>query len=978
VPKGSDDFKAYLTSASEQNDAIFKKYRRYIAGMYARLYQGRCQMKLDNFKDALSYFDELMANPGEDEDTFRLKVEATLYAAECWMQPSATKYDVVVQKGRDVIEKAPPHEQRDEELLKLRMLVIRAAKSYAEELRKKDPKDPQIATLLGDARKYAQFVARLNSDYQKEAQKLLGELGGAAPSTTQIVRRKYKDFDEAKKAALDAYEETKAPKLTIDSLSEQLPETKDPAEKKELEKRIADAKIAYEQGVEQTRQITRDALALTDSESNIDEINNLRNLFCFLLYQQGRYYDAATIGDFVARRYPDASGARVCAKIAMASYLKVYQETKADSKPIIDRFLEELDKDSDGRISLEELQAATPELQARLSNGDVNQDKKLDNAEMVRLLTRFESDRIVDICNYITQKWSDQTEAQEALGTLIGFMISEGQLAKAEDYLSKIPTDSPQRGTAELKIGQALWAAYTRGMKQAREQEESATSAGTDPGVAKQQSAARREELKEVKNRAEKTLAEGVQRMENSGKIDPVLTSAVLSLASVWIDINQPVKSVTLLENPKIGLLKLVADNHESIDREGFREEVFKTALRAYISSLSVKEADSKVSIQKASEMMDRLKQTMGTSPAGQKALIAVYVSLAKELEQQINLAPDETRDALIQGFKTFLDQVGAGSNELNVLYWVASTYGSMAESNPQSKSAGENYKRAISTYQSILDKAGKKELTLDAAMKNQITLQLARTKRASGDYDGAIGLLKEILASNAVLLPVQIEAAKTFQDWGSKDAKKYVSASSGAFPEGKKGNTVWGWGLIANRVAGKPNFHNQFYEARYNAGVCQYRYALAQKDDNKEKFLKMAKTTLVTTVDLYPNLQGDGSGNQRDFTQDYDALMRLLQRQLREPETGLAGALKEKTGAKGQPATAKGPPAPTSGSPSSPTTPPSSTKGLPGATKGLPGATKGLPGATQGLPGAPKGPPGASAAPTTPAPATPAAAPGN
>ena len=64
---------------------------------------------------------------------------------------------------------------------------------------------------------------------------------------------------------------------------------------------------------------------------------------------------------------------------------------------------------------------------------------------MLQIVIRpsIESDRIVDICNYITQKWSDQIEAQEALGTLIGFMISEGQLAKAEDYLGKIPTDSP-------------------------------------------------------------------------------------------------------------------------------------------------------------------------------------------------------------------------------------------------------------------------------------------------------------------------------------------------------------------------------------------------------------------------------------------------------------------------------------------------------------------------------------------------------
>ena len=894
VEKGSDAYKDYLTTAIKQNDTIYKNYRKFIAGLYARLYQGRCYQKLGNLKEALSYYGELMANEDDDSDVMKLRIEATLYACECWLDPSLGKSVEAIQKGRELVAKIPPHQQRDESVLKLRLVVARASKQYAEELRQKDPKDRQIGPILLEARKFAQAVANVNSDFQKEAQKLLGELGGAVVAPT--TKKSYKKFAEAKTAALESYEEIKAPKTNIDYLTEQLPQTTDAEERKAMEAQIAESRILFEQGSRDTIRICRDALGMADTDTDIEDVNSIRNLLCYLHYSMANYYDAAAIGEFVARRFPETAAARTCARIAMASYLKLFQEAKENAKPQIDRWLDELDKDSDGRISLEELNAADDAIKAALASADVNQDNRIDNSELIRLATRFESDRIVDVCNYITQKWADQTEAQEALGTLISFMISEAQLAKAELFLKQIPEDSPQRGAAELRIGQALWGSYVRGMQQLREQQDSAVKAGADKTAVEQQSAASRAELLEVKNRAEKTLDDGVQRMEKSGKIDATLVSAVLSLAQISVDTNQAPKAVALLENDIFGPLKLVAEKHESTQRRGFAEDTYKISLRAYISALSQKDADSKRLIEKANEMMSLLKEAMGSSADGQKALISVYITLARELEQQIKLAPEDTRTNLLHGFRTFLEQVGAGSKELNVLYWVGSTYSSMAESNPQSKDAADYYKRAVDTYQSIIDKGSRKELVLDSGIKNQVYIQLARTKRQQGDFDGAVGLLKDILTENAVLLPVQIEAATTLQEWGAKDPQKYVAAGSGAFPNGKKGMTVWGWGLIANRVANKSQFHNQFYDARYNLATCQYRFALAQKEpDKRDKYLKMARNAISTTVDLYPNLAGDATASQRDFTMAYDQLLKLIQREMKEQETGLAGLKKQK-----------------------------------------------------------------------------------
>ena len=77
---------------------------------------------------------------------------------------------------------------------------------------------------------------------------------------------------------------------------------------------------------------------------------------------------------------------------------------------------------------------------------------------------------------------------------------------------------------------------------------------------------------------------------------------------------------------------------------------------------------------------MDALSQAVGDSPEGKRRLTATYISLAKDLQRQLQLSKAETRNAIASAFESFLDQVAAGSSDVSVLNWVAETYFSLAE----------------------------------------------------------------------------------------------------------------------------------------------------------------------------------------------------------------------------------------------------------------------------------------------------------
>ncbi len=500
----------------------------------------------------------------------------------------------------------------------------------------------------------------------------------------------------------------------------------------------------------------------------------------------------------------------------------------------------------------------------------------------------FESGRVTGIAKYITQKWSDQPEAIDALNTLVPLMIKAGNLDAAEKYLNDIPVDSPKRGEAEIKTGQAMWSEYLKGMQEIRKWE-----SGEEIKPDNVDLAAKKTALDQVKTRAQKILEDGVARMKATAKVDESAATASLSLAQIYVDTGQADKAVAVLEDAQLGPLTLVKAGHAAAQREGFAGETYKTALRAYISSLTGA-ADSDAVIKKATEVMTAMKEKIP-----QDQLIAIYVSLARDLEQQMKLATPEAKTALSKGFETFLTQIRTTATDFGVLYWVANTFSGIAagfdtgtQAKPVLTAEAKKYsEEALATYQTILDKVKFD----DPKLKTQIQLKMAEAYRRLYQFTKAKDIYIEVLKAANTMLNIQVEASKLYQDWAMSLAKLakdddrralYLRAMGGSQEKDSKTgrSIIWGWGRLFQTAAKYPQYRDVFHEARYNLALCRFNLARVPnlKSDLQEN-LKKAKDNILQTQQLF------GSGPEWEaWKPRYDALMKEIQKALGEKPLGL------------------------------------------------------------------------------------------
>jgi tetratricopeptide (TPR) repeat protein len=222
---------------------------------------------------------------------------------------------------------------------------------------------------------------------------------------------KTKTFVESRDAAKAALDQMQVSRATVGILQSRLDRIKDPKNRAEIEQKVAQAEQAVEENRARALVLYRRAIELADASVDINELNSVRYYLSFLYYEMDQPFHAAVLSEFVARRYPDGTAARSCAKVAMASYWRVYRE-------------------------------AGP-------SGNENHIRP-----------------IIDLADLIVKKWPGQPEAEDALLALVNFMVQKGDLQQAEDYLNRLPETSPRRGEAELALGQAMWRSYLEGVSE--------------------------------------------------------------------------------------------------------------------------------------------------------------------------------------------------------------------------------------------------------------------------------------------------------------------------------------------------------------------------------------------------------------------------------------------------------------------------------------------------------------------------------
>jgi len=493
---------------------------------------------------------------------------------------------------------------------------------------------------------------------------------------------------------------------------------------------------------------------------------------------------------------------------------------------------------------------------------------------------QFDADQMRGIAEYLATKWPQQPEADEAWFNLGTLALRSGRFVEGADFLEKISERSALRAEANLKAGQALWAASLAQRPVSPDESDEALPTG-----------------EELASRAAELLDRGIaaarKNASRSDSTQALLTSATLTRVQIHVARSEFPAAIDLIEAPEVGLLALASSKKSSAKS---KLEAQKLALQAYVSTQQLDKA------QHAMEQLEAL--AADDDSGGDASLLAIYLNLGRQLEQQVarlrSAGQSEQLDGVLKSFEQFIDRVAqrGDAGTFNSLNWAAQSYLSLASglssgSSNSDRRAAKYYRQAAQTYSKILEAArNNPDFVPEPRYLTHVKVRRAHCTRLMGDYPKAVDLLVDLLKRRPSTLQAQIEAAETYQDWAVKDAKHYNSAIHGARrARGKDGavvNIVWGWAKLASLAARNPKLRAAYHQARLALAECCFREAKSMSGAEKDRGLQTAEQVITATVRLDPDL---GDAQQR---QQYDRLLKSIQTARGVNPTGLSKILDE------------------------------------------------------------------------------------
>ncbi len=845
VTEGSAEQKKLLADAANQYETVFTKYGNMFVGIRSRMYQARSLIKSGERGKALVILkdDVLASGSGDNRPLVRaLKTQALLLAMDCWL---AAEGDAEKRRGRLVeaiqvgtgwLNQAAANEEAEADWVELRLVVARAELEYAGMVKARNPRDKRIGEAHDAARKLARAAMRFPGPHREAARELLTSIPGSVVVTRQEKKPPPKDFTEANQRGQEALQTMQEAEIILSTVPERMEKETSPEVKAELTKALDEAKASVAESRQLAGEAFELAMSMVDSETPVEELTSVQYFLTYLYFADQRYFEAAVMGEFLARRHPDAPKASDGAQLAMVAYLRLYQENSGDDR-------------------------------------------------------QFEIEHLGATANYIVDTWPDKPAAVEAINTLIPLLLQKNQLDEAQSYVAKIPADSAERGLAEMRIGQALWYDYQVGRNEMLEWEAEREPPGTNAADWDAKIKGRSTELTKLREQTRQLLQTGLERIRTSDTVDVATPGALLTLCQIMIDDDGAPEALKLLDDEKLGPLHLLQKGDKLLADPKIRERTLRVALAAMVSTLpKTKASDQRAGLlERARTTMATLREEVGDSPEGKQRLVAVFFSLASGLKRQLELLDEPAdRRVLSAGFDAFLRQVQEQAQDAQLLNWVADSYVNLGNGVSGDKADGDlsssYYQQAVVTYDSLIDRAKQFELTKQQTAELQVRKALAL--RQAGQFEPAMKLFVSVLYADNQKLAPQLEAARTYQAWAAQpqQARRYLYAVNGAYPDKKtKKNVIWGWSRIARVTQRYKQYRDLFHEARYNMALCHYSYAMRQKTpSDREKYLNTARADIVYTQKLYPTLGGDSSRTK------YDALMRRIQRALKQRETGL------------------------------------------------------------------------------------------
>lgn len=471
------------------------------------------------------------------------------------------------------------------------------------------------------------------------------------------------------------------------------------------------------------------------------------------------------------------------------------------------------------------------------------------------------------LAEYLLKTWPAAEESQRAATLLVQLTLIAGDLEKAKGYVAMVPTTTAGGGKLRRQLGLSLWDDYNKRLR----------AAGDNVGDPS---------LTASRQLALDTLREGVIDGAVSEPADLVSVEAGLALINLWMIDGKSEEAANLLNSPDKGPIPLLEAN-PSLGAEGTTSlRAYQAALQIYIGQLAG-QADANA-LDRVKATMEKLRSIAGDDEEGQKKLAAVFFRLARDLQQQLEAAPDAAaRDRLASGIAVVLTQLRDSTKDSATILWVGQTLAGIAKAvKGSSPTASGSVTKLVDDSIKTLD-AIRSDASITPENATKVRFIMAQAYQTKGQFDEALKLIEEILKQNPMMLDVQVEAARMLQASGTgKSSEMLTKAVNGYLPNSKtRQNIIWGWGRISQLTSGKANLTDTFFESRLELARCRYLQAMLDKvPESKTKLLQRGLSDITQTLKLYPELGGPA------FTERFDKLTRDFQRELKQNVVGLKG----------------------------------------------------------------------------------------
>ena len=457
---------------------------------------------------------------------------------------------------------------------------------------------------------------------------------------------------------------------------------------------------------------------------------------------------------------------------------------------------------------------------------------------------------------YLTSQWPDDPQAASAKGIMIRLALDKDRWDDAAKLLSEMPNGEEKANYKRL-MGQLIWNRSLM-LRQDKKLEEADALL---PGAAK--------ELREGLDLSPDTLA------------GPEVSQAALVLTKIELRRGDAAAALGVLDHPKYGPLKFTEAQGEPSD--GFKSDLYSAELQAVVGVMTTDGSDTQVLLTRATDVMQRLQQSVEGKDDASERLVRIYLGLARDIRDQLGAANDDKKTKLIGAFRVFLDSIATSSKDPATLQWVGQTLMQMGET-----AMLPGQVRAQGQAKELLDTSIKTLAALVATQGNAATaplkFQLAKAHRLNGEYKQSIDLFENILSGNGMMIDAQVEAAKAYEQWAGslapeKAGKAYESALLGARPDKDGKKTIWGWGKISKLVSGQEKFRETFFDARYHVALSRY---LMGKSSKSNEVMEAAMKDITQVASLYPDLGGPAK------RAEFDLLMKEIQKSLGKKPDGL------------------------------------------------------------------------------------------